>query len=93
MRALRTQSEVDEMVELARAYYSMLIASRLAKAEGRLSAEQESASQRELMELDAKLERQKNTCSPHRSDATEKRFFSHASKPQGQNNDRRLHSA
>lgn len=53
---MRSEQEINELVELARAYYEKRAAYYYAKAEGRLSMEDDDSVCRSLAILDLKLE-------------------------------------
>jgi hypothetical protein len=94
MRILHSKKCVDEMVELARVYCSMLATCRLAKAEGRLSAEQETVAQRDLAEIDATLSQLNNR--PNRTVRTKipaLKIVAPRLHTQRRNHDRQQHSA
>jgi hypothetical protein len=94
MRILRSKKSVDEMVELARVYCTMLMTYRLAKEQGTLSSHQDIVAQSDLAEMDGVLTRLKITPSKttqakvHALIIVAPRLHS-----QRQNHDRQQHSA
>lgn len=56
MQQMRSAEEVDELVNIALSYCSELAKFRNAKAEGRLSLEEESTAQQMLLGMDRKIE-------------------------------------
>jgi hypothetical protein len=91
MRILRTHQEIEELVALARMYCSLKATEELAKREGRLSAERESALETELARMSARIEQLKNV--PHRSSARLKKIERSHSANGGQNDELRQHTA
>ena len=56
MSKMRTERELDELIALAREYCSLRADYNYARAEGRLTQDQDSAALRTLTRLDEKLE-------------------------------------
>ena len=94
MRILRSKKSVDEMVELARVYCSMLMMYRLEKEHESLSSNQDVVAKRDLAKVEAKLTRLKNTTSHSaQSKMPALKIVAPALSSQRQNEDRRQHSA